>query len=90
MASIQGNFSYAIFSAGKENQYLTSFIITDGIVDGVEETDGFDIIASPLNEQFAIGLLVFQDGFNMAGDSMQNQNFKYVAFSKISNFIETP
>ena len=47
MASIQGNFSYAIFRTGNEDEYLTSFIIIDGIVDGVEETDGFDIIYSP-------------------------------------------
>jgi 3-phytase len=50
MASIQGNFSYAIFRTGKEDKYLTSFIITDGEVDGVEETDGFDIIFSQMNE----------------------------------------
>ena len=88
MASIQGNFSYAIFKTGKEDQYLTSFIITDGNVDGVEETDGFELITSPLNDRFEEGMLVVQDGFNMEGDLMQNQNFKYVSFSKIRKFID--
>ena len=88
MASIQGNFSYAIFRTGEKDQYLTSFIIKDGTVDGVEETDGFDIIYSPMNEKFPEGLIVLQDGFNMDGGSMQNQNFKYVSVSKISKFID--
>jgi 3-phytase len=88
IASIQGNFSYAIFKTGENDQYVNSFTIRDGMIDGVEETDGLDITTLPLNDQFAEGVFVVQDGFNKDGNSMLNQNFKYVSFSKIRAFIE--
>ncbi len=88
IASIQGSFSYAIFETGNPDKYLTSFIITDGIVDGVEETDGIDIVNAALNEDFPKGLFVAQDGFNYAGDSVINQNFKYVSWEKVEEFLK--
>ncbi len=87
VASIQGSFSYAIFETGNPDKYLTSFIVSDGVVDGIEETDGIDIVNTPLNENFPKGLFVAQDGFNYSGDSIINQNFKYVSWEKIEQFI---
>ena len=87
VASIQGSFSYAIFETGNPDKYLTSFIVANGVVDGIEETDGIDIVNAPLNEKFPKGLFVAQDGFNYQGDSMINQNFKYVSWEKIEQFI---
>lgn len=88
VASIQGSFSFAIFETGNTDKYLTSFIVMDGIVDGIEETDGIDIVNASLNDKFPKGLFVAQDGFNYEGDSMINQNFKYVSWEKIEKFIK--
>ena len=89
IASIQGNFSYAIFKIGETgDQYVTSIVIEDGIVDGVEETDGLEIMTLPLNEKFKQGMFVVQDGYNTFGDLAQSQNFKYVSFSKIAEILD--
>lgn len=83
LASIQGNFSYAIFDLQKE-EYVTSFTIANGNqVDGVEETDGLDILQAPLGQNFPQGVLVTQDGFNRNSDILVNQNFKYIDLQQI-------
>ena len=88
MASSQGNFSFAIFSIGENEEYLTSFIITDGSVDGVEETDGLEVITRPLNARFPQGMLVVQDGFNTDDGEPVSQNFKYVSFHRIEALLK--
>ena len=88
LASSQGNFSYALFSLDEEPEYLTSFIISDGDVDGVEETDGLEVVTLPLNQKFSQGLLVVQDGYNTEGFTSKSQNYKYIAFEKIKAFVE--
>jgi len=88
VASIQGNFSYAIFRIGEPDQYITSFVIKDGNVDGVEETDGLEAISLPLGKKYEQGLLVVQDGFNTSGDMAQSQNFKYISLNKITELLQ--
>jgi len=88
IASSQGNFSYALFNLAAEGRYVTSFIITEGAVDGVEETDGLDITTAGLNETFPLGMLVVQDGFNTDGAVSRSQNFKYVPFSAMEPFLQ--
>ncbi|MCT4644804.1 MAG: phytase [Carboxylicivirga sp.] len=83
IASIQGSFSYAVFDLCNQNNYITSFKITNGIVDGVEETDGLDVTNVALSPEFPNGILVVQDGFNKDGDQDVNQNFKIISFEKI-------
>lgn len=87
VASVQGSFSYAIFDMVK-NEYLTSFIIKGGHVDGVEETDGIEIFNGNLGHQFPNGVLVVQDGFNYDGNQKNNQNFKIVDLNNVLSFIE--
>jgi 3-phytase len=87
IASIQGNFSYAIFDLKDEGSYITSFIIPDGAIDGAEETDGLDIITLPLNERFPKGILVVQDGFNTEGSQARSQNFKFISTDKIFDLL---
>jgi len=82
LASIQGNFSYAIFDLEKR-KYLDSFIIREKNIDGVEETDGIDIVARGLNATYPNGLLVAQDGFNFDDSIKQNQNFKFVDLGEV-------
>jgi 3-phytase len=63
---------------------LTSFILAEAGVDGVEETDGLDLVTMPLNDTFRQGLLVVQDGFNTEGGIPTSQNFKFVSFERLS------
>lgn len=88
IASSQGNFSYAIFEIGETDKYLFSFVIKDGNIDGVEETDGLEVINFPFNESFPKGMLVVQDGYNFSVDSLKNQNFKYISWEKIHQMIK--
>lgn len=84
IASSQGNFTYAIFDRLGDNPYLGSFkIAASKGVDGVEETDGLDIVSDSLNADFPAGLLVVQDGFNYEGDSLQSQNFKLLSLQEL-------
>lgn len=87
VASSQGNFSYAIWELEEKEEYLTSFTIWELNIDGVEETDGLDITSIPLGPKYPKGLMVVQDGFNFDGDSLMNQNFKYVSWDKIDEIL---
>jgi len=85
LVSSQGNFSYAVFDLSNEAKYIGSFKIVDGeATDGVEETDGLDIVSDSLNPRFPQGILVLQDGFNYEGDSLVSQNFKYVSVTDLT------
>lgn len=86
VASSQGNFSYAVFERQGENKYLGSFRITDGVVDGVEETDGLDITTVAL-PGFPQGMLVVQDGFNYDGRKKKSQNYKYISWAEIAKVL---
>jgi 3-phytase len=86
IASSQGNFSYAVFERQGENKYLGSFRITDGTVDGVEETDGLDITTVAL-PGFPKGILVVQDGFNYDGRKKKSQNYKYISWNEVEKLI---
>ena len=88
IASSQGNFSYAVFETGETDKYLFSFVIDDGKIDGVSETDGLELVNFPLNENFPKGMLVVQDGYNFSKDTLRNQNFKYISWEKIETFIK--
>ena len=87
IASSQGNYSYAVFERQGENKYLCSFRITDGSIDGVEETDGLDITTAGL-PGFPEGMLVVQDGFNYDGRKKKSQNYKFVSWTDIKKLIK--
>ena len=90
IASIQGNNSYAIFERGGENKYLGSFRIKDAGIDGVEETDGIDVMNLDLGGPFPKGLFIAQDGFNNDGNAELPQNFKLVSWEKIARLFDPP
>ncbi|MFC2104417.1 phytase [Bacteroidota bacterium] len=89
IASSQGNFSYPVFEMGDPDKYLFSFVIDDGEIDGVIETDGLEITNYPVNEKFPKGMLIVHDGYNFSGDTIKNQNFKFVNWEKIEELIKT-
>jgi len=87
IASSQGNYSFAVFERQGENKYLKSFKITDGKIDGVEETDGIDVTNVSL-PGFPKGFLVVQDGYNFDGHKKKSQNFKIVQWEEIEKILK--
>lgn len=87
IASSQGNYSYAVFERQGKNKYLGSFRIVDGVVDGVEETDGIDVTNVSLGSKFSKGMLVVQDGYNYEGEKLASQNFKFISWDEIERVI---
>jgi 3-phytase len=83
VVSSQGNNTYAVFERQGRNRYRGSFAIgpdpAKGI-DGVSETDGLDVVSTPL-PGFPNGLLVTQDGYNVTPS--ENQNFKFVSWADV-------
>jgi 5'/3'-nucleotidase SurE len=97
LASSQGDSSYAVFDRSGNNDYLGSFVIDDG-QDGVEESDGADVINVNLGDRFPNGVLVVHDGSDnpaqvgLDGEEVQNlgTNFKFVPWEAVANAFETP
>lgn len=97
LASSQGDSSYAVFSREGNNDYLGSFVMDDG-EDGVEESDGADVLNVPLGTRFPNGLLVVHDGSNQPAeigldeDEVQNfnTNFKFVPWDSVAKSFDTP
>ncbi len=90
VASSQGNHSYALFSREAPHNYLGSFRIVDGPIDGVEETDGLEISSNPLGTSFPNGLIVIQDGFNKEKGIAAAQNFKLLRWDSVANLFNPP
>lgn len=86
--SSQGNNSFAVFQRFTPFTYMGSFIITDSLVDGVQETDGIEITSANLGPGYPDGLMVVQDGSNWDGDSPQPQNFKWINWSLIKETMQ--
>ncbi len=87
--SSQGNHSYAVFERNSGHAYIGSFSIGDkNNVDGVEETDGLDVINIPLGEDYPVGLLVVQDGYNFDENHQPtSQNFKLISWAEVANAL---
>ena len=90
VASSQGNDTYAVFRREEPNDYIGSFRIIDGIVDGVQITDGLDVTSHPLGTAFPEGLMVSQDGTNMEGNKQAAQNFKLISWESIAALFSPP
>ncbi|QSX34242.1 phytase [Shewanella avicenniae] len=89
IVSSQGNDSYAVFDGIAPYQYRGSFRVgLDALsgIDGVSETDGLDVVSTPVGSQYPNGLLVLQDGRNRLPD--EAQNFKYVDWNTVLKTLE--
>lgn len=83
LVSSQGNNSFHVYKLAT-NQHVGSFTLVDGTVDGVNDTDGIDIMSMPINAKFPMGFFIAQDGSNKTtSGGSQKQNFKIVNFQKI-------
>ena len=79
IASSQGDSTFAAYRRAPPNQYVGSFEILAGQLDGVQHTDGIDVTTTSLGTAFAGGVLVAQDDRNPGG----NQNFKLVPWREV-------
>lgn len=84
--SSQGNNSYALFDR-QTNKYIKSFTLTDGVVDGTNDTDGIDVTSVSFKD-FPKGFFIVQDGTNMDADVKKNQNFKIVDWQTIEQQVK--
>ena len=89
VVSNQGANNYAVYRREGDNEFVGFFHIVanaaDGI-DGASETDGLDVTSAALGATFPDGLLVVQDGRNIAPE--ERQNFKYVSWSDVARALE--
>lgn len=85
--SSQGNNSYAVFDR-ISNQYLGSFKISDGNIDGTTDTDGIDVTSVSFGDKYPNGFFVAQDYENLQGKDTLNQNFKIVDWRKIADKLQ--
>ena len=88
VASSQGNNRFAVFALDDDNRLLGTFkagINEAAHIDGVSETDGLEVTATPLGSKYPEGLMVVQDGRNVMPAAPQN--FKLISGSKLADFI---
>jgi 3-phytase len=96
LVSSQGDNTVAVYDRSGENAYLGSFRVDDGVVDGVNETDGMMVTNIALGKAFPSGLLVMHDGNNQprvyddAGAERESTNFKFVDWEEIAKSLDLP
>ena len=78
IVSSQGDNAYAVYKL-PEARYVGRFRINEGAIDGVQETDGIELMLGDFGPGFAGGLFVVQDGDNLP----QTQNFKLVDWADV-------
>ncbi|MEY3635251.1 MAG: hypothetical protein RLZZ61_1661 [Pseudomonadota bacterium] len=78
IVSSQGDNAYTIYKL-PEATYVGRFRINDGPIDGVQETDGIELMLGDFGADFADGLFVVQDGDNRPA----TQNFKLVDWAEV-------
>ena len=86
--SNQGTDSYAVYRREGDNAFVGIFhVVADAArgVDGVSETDGLDVSSAPLGPRFPDGLMVVQDGRNLA--PRERQNYKFVSWLAIAEAL---
>ena len=78
-----------MYDRGGENAYRGAFTIgasADGSADGVQGTDGIDVVSAPLGSAYPQGLFVAQDDENTAPDALQN--FKYASWAEVAAALQ--
>ncbi len=91
VASSQGNHTYVVYDRAPPHTYRGTFRVGDGAgaVDGAEDTDGLQVVATPLGPRYPMGLLVVQDGINRTSDASEaNQNFKLVSWRDVLDALD--
>ncbi len=90
VASNQGADNYAVYRREGDNAFVGLFhVIADPAagVDGASETDGLAVTSANLGGDLSDGMLVVQDGRNLAPE--EGQNFKVVAWRDVMTALES-
>ncbi|MBE2314796.1 phytase [Solirubrobacter sp. CPCC 204708] len=83
LVSSQGDSRFVAYGDGGLGGFIGEFTITDGTVDGVEHSDGAQVLAEPL-PGFPLGLLVTHDGENRPDpEERASTNFKYTRLERV-------
>jgi len=90
IASSQGNSSFAIYNRYYGNEYIGSFRLVEGMIDGTSETDGIDVINLQLGDGYPGGFFIAQDDKNRTNEALFPQNFKMIQWEKIANIFDPP
>jgi 3-phytase len=88
VVSNQGENNYAVYRREGDNKFVGFFHVVANAVDGIDgasETDGLDVSSAALGSRYPGGLLVVQDGRNIAPE--ERQNFKYVSWAEIASVL---
>ena len=83
IVSSQGDNAYAVYDL-KTGAYRNRFRIGDGAIDGVQETDGLELMTGDFGVTYPGGLFVTQDGDN----SPETQNFKFTAWADVMKVLK--
>ena len=83
IVSSQGDNAYAVYDL-KSGRYRARFRVGDGAIDGVQETDGLELMTGDFGANYPGGLLVTQDGDN----SPETQNFKFTAWADVMKVLK--
>lgn len=87
-AASQGDNSFAVYRLPSAD-YVGSFRIAGGTIDGTEDTDGIALHGGDFGKAWPGGLFVAQDGKNRdANDKKAPQNFKLVPLGAILQQID--
>lgn len=91
IASSQEESEFIVYDR-ETNDYIGKFSVDDGNgIDGVQESDGGQVVNFDLGGEFEGGLLVIHDGkntpeiFDDEGEEIDNSNFKFVRWADIAN-----
>jgi 3-phytase len=85
LVSSQGDSSYLVLEAQAPYRLRGKFRVGMNLakgIDGTSETDGIEVSSVNFGGEFALGMLVVQDGYKRLPDG--TQNFKYIPWSAIA------
>jgi 3-phytase len=85
LASSQGDNSFVAYRRTGTNDFVARFRVRPGSTDGCEDTDGIEVVNTPLGSAFPKGLFVCQDGENSGGT-----NFKFVPLERVTTALPLP
>lgn len=95
LASSQGDDTFAAYADEGRGRYLGSFHIGDGVVDGVQDSDGAQVVREAL-PGFPTGLLVTQDGDDTPavigddGEPRATTSFKFTPWGDVTKALGLP
>jgi 3-phytase len=90
LVSSQGSSEFLVYDR-ETLDHVGNFLVGDGVVDSVEESDGMHVVNVNLGGEFTQGLLVVHDGGNIPevldeeGEERDNTNFKFVRWADVAH-----